>query len=293
MSLLRYQQEIMQDLYTPKRGVVHGGLISADTCVLSPLLVESGRSSEVDPSVGLWNMMYLNMINTGIVNFWTIINLSRQNEQAVGRFVSNPRPLIPMRSTMPHTIEKALVDLHGQSSAQQELHRLKLKELSVSSLFLDTSKHNELTESSFSFRECELFLVALRTPCKSTRAFSIVPSNTSLVARINELESQMIEGKLVLLDDDGKPLKPSKSTFPSSSNVVSKKVDEDNNSEVEEVYDETATYMASTGFNVNKASKSGSSGGKKSLYEQWKENHDEDPYDDDDFLIILVRLMLK
>ncbi|GJZ19839.1 hypothetical protein Tco_0556429 [Tanacetum coccineum] len=57
----------------------------------------------------------------------------------------------------------------------------------------------------------------------------------------------------------------------------------DNVSEVEEVYDETATYMASTGFNVNKASKSGSGGENKSLYEQWKENHVEDPYDDDDF----------
>ncbi|GKE57367.1 hypothetical protein Tco_1496552 [Tanacetum coccineum] len=69
----------------------------------------------------------------------------------------------------------------------------------------------------------------------------------------------MIEGTLVLLDDDGKPLKPSKSTLPSSSNVVSKKVDdlvnEDNDSEAEDVYDEIATYMASMGFNVNKASK--------------------------------------
>ncbi|GJR20009.1 hypothetical protein Tco_0968536 [Tanacetum coccineum] len=98
------------------------------------------------------------------------------------------------------------------------------------------------------------------------------PSNTPLVARINELESQMIEGKLVLLDEDGKPLKPSKSTLPSSSNEVSTKVDdlvnEDNDSEVEEVYDETATYMAFTSFNVNKASKSGSGGGNKNLYEQ-------------------------
>ncbi|GJS66641.1 hypothetical protein Tco_0681205 [Tanacetum coccineum] len=57
---------------------------------------------------------------------------------------------------------------------------------------------------------------------------------------------------------------------------------EDNDSEVEEVYDETTTYMASTGFNVNKASKSSSGGANKSLYEQWKENN-EDPYDDDDF----------
>ncbi|GJU56765.1 hypothetical protein Tco_1234531 [Tanacetum coccineum] len=76
------------------------------------------------------------------------------------------------------------------------------------------------------------------------------PSNTHLVARINEQESQMIKVKLVLLDDDGKPLKPSTSTLPSSSNVVSIKVDdlvnEDNDSEVKDVYDETAIYMAST-----------------------------------------------
>ncbi|GJY55545.1 reverse transcriptase domain-containing protein [Tanacetum coccineum] len=113
------------------------------------------------------------------------------------------------------------------------------------------------------------------------------PSNAHLVTRINELESQMIEGTLVLLDDDGKLLKPSKLTLLSSSNKVSKKVDyvvnKDNDSEVKEVYDETASYMASTGFNVNKASKSGSGGRNKSLYEQWKENHGEDPYDDDDF----------
>nr|GEV81988.1 putative ribonuclease H-like domain-containing protein [Tanacetum cinerariifolium] len=37
-------------------------------------------------------------------------------------------------------------------------------------------------------------------------------------------------------------------------------VNEDNDSKVEEVYDETATYMSSTSFNVNKASKSGSGG---------------------------------
>ncbi|GJV55584.1 reverse transcriptase domain-containing protein [Tanacetum coccineum] len=61
------------------------------------------------------------------------------------------------------------------------------------------------------------------------------PSNTPLVARINELESQMLEEKLVLLDEDGNSLKTSKSTLPSSSSVVSKKVDglvnEDNDSE--------------------------------------------------------------
>nr|GEZ37849.1 hypothetical protein [Tanacetum cinerariifolium] len=87
-----------------------------------------------------------------------------------------------------------------------------------------------------------------------------IPSITPFVARINDLESQMIEGKLVLLDSE---------------------VNEDNDSEVDEVYDETATYMASKSFNVNKASKSGSGRGKKSLYEQWQESHGEDPHDDD------------
>ncbi|GKD82443.1 hypothetical protein Tco_1349282, partial [Tanacetum coccineum] len=63
------------------------------------------------------------------------------------------------------------------------------------------------------------------------------PNNTPLVAKINELESHMIEEKLVLLGDNGKHLKPCKPTPPSSSNVVSKKVDdlinEDSDSEVE------------------------------------------------------------
>ncbi|GKF13502.1 hypothetical protein Tco_0054964, partial [Tanacetum coccineum] len=37
-------------------------------------------------------------------------------------------------------------------------------------------------------------------------------SNTPLVAMINYLESQMIEGKIMLLDDEAKALKPFKST---------------------------------------------------------------------------------
>nr|GEX96191.1 PAZ domain-containing protein [Tanacetum cinerariifolium] len=92
---------------------------------------ESGRSSEVNPSVGVWNMKDLKVINGGTVNYWAVINFSRQNEQAVGRFVLghvlmcqtkgivfNPRPLIKIYSAVPHNIEKALVDLQSQCSAQ-------------------------------------------------------------------------------------------------------------------------------------------------------------------------------
>ncbi|GJX13914.1 reverse transcriptase domain-containing protein [Tanacetum coccineum] len=67
--------------------------------------------------------------------------------------------------------------------------------------------------------------------------------------------------KLVVVGDDGKPLKSCKSMLPSSFNVAFKKVDdpvnEDSDDEVLEVYNETATFMVST----NEASKSGSGGG--------------------------------
>ncbi|GJT81277.1 hypothetical protein Tco_1055619 [Tanacetum coccineum] len=86
------------------------------------------------------------------------------------------------------------------------------------------------------------------------------------------------------LDDEGKPLKPSKSTLPSSFNVVSKNdddlVNEDNDSQVEAVFDETANLIASTSFT------GGSDRGydTNSLLEQWrkiKQDDDYDPYDED------------
>ncbi|GJY30440.1 hypothetical protein Tco_0413935 [Tanacetum coccineum] len=61
--------------------------------------------------------------------------------------------------------------------------------------------------------------------------------------RINDLEKQMLDGKLVLVDYDGKPLKK-----------VNNPINADSDSEVEE-----------------------------SMHEQWRETYTEDPYDDDDF----------
>ncbi|GJW86740.1 hypothetical protein Tco_0162080 [Tanacetum coccineum] len=81
------------------------------------------------------------------------------------------------------------------------------------------------------------------------------PSNTHLVARINDLESQMIDGKLVLLDGDGKPLKPSKSTLPSSSNVVSKKESHGEDSHDDDDFDDPgltdAQMKFANAFDVN------------------------------------------
>ncbi|XP_071690397.1 protein argonaute MEL1-like [Rutidosis leptorrhynchoides] len=113
-------------------------LTSIDARVLPPPPLryhESGRSSEVNPSVGQWNMIDLKVVNGGTVNYWTIINFSRQNENNVGRFchglvsmcqskgiVFNPQPLIPMSYASPNNIERALVDL--QSRCNQQLAKV-------------------------------------------------------------------------------------------------------------------------------------------------------------------------
>nr|GEZ07510.1 RNA-directed DNA polymerase, eukaryota, reverse transcriptase zinc-binding domain protein [Tanacetum cinerariifolium] len=85
-------------------------------------------------------------------------------------------------------------------------------------------------------------------------------------------QRQMLDGKLVLVDNDEKPL-----------NKVDGPVNVDSHSEVHEVFNETLGFMASTSFKVNKISKSGSVVGNKNLYEQLKETYNEDSYDDDDF----------
>ncbi|GJU26944.1 hypothetical protein Tco_1165565 [Tanacetum coccineum] len=84
----------------------------------------------------------------------------------------------------------------------------------------------------------------------------------------------MLDGKLVLVDDDGKPPKPK----------VNDPINADSDSEVDEVFNETASFMASTSSKVNKSSKNGSGVGNKSLYKTWKETYNEDPYDDDYFV---------
>ncbi|GJT98622.1 reverse transcriptase domain-containing protein [Tanacetum coccineum] len=65
-------------------------------------------------------------------------------------------------------------------------------------------------------------------------------SNTTLSAEIiNNLERQMLDRKLMLVDDDGKPL----------NKVEYASVNSDSDSDVEVAYDETAQFMASRGVN--------------------------------------------
>ncbi|GJR89866.1 putative ribonuclease H-like domain-containing protein [Tanacetum coccineum] len=77
---------------------------------------------------------------------------------------------------------------------------------------------------------------------------------------------------LMLVDDDGKPLKK-----------VDYLVNADSDSEAEEVFNETVGFMASTSSKVYNHSKSDSGVESKSMYEQWRETYVKDRYDDKDF----------
>ncbi|GJZ29663.1 hypothetical protein Tco_0574310 [Tanacetum coccineum] len=80
------------------------------------------------------------------------------------------------------------------------------------------------------------------------------------------------DGKLMLVDDDGKPLKK-----------VDYLVNADSDSEAEEVFNETVGFMASTSSKVYNHSKSDSGVESKSMYEQWRETYVKHRYDDEDF----------
>ncbi|GJY44862.1 hypothetical protein Tco_0433075 [Tanacetum coccineum] len=94
-------------------------------------------------------------------------------------------------------------------------------------------------------------------------------STTPIVERINKIERQIIDEKLTLVNDNGKPLHK----VVSMANV-------DSDSEVEDVVDKHAFFMASTG--LKRGANSGY--GTNNLLEQWKttkQDDNYDPYDDD------------
>ncbi|GKA06977.1 hypothetical protein Tco_0686201 [Tanacetum coccineum] len=98
------------------------------------------------------------------------------------------------------------------------------------------------------------------------------PTTTPLIEMINNLKRQILDDKLVLVDDDGKPLKK-----------VNSPVNSDNDSEVEEVFIETTGFIESTSLNSGSRIRFGT----KSLLEQWREtkmDDDYDPYHDDMYI---------
>ncbi|GJW59922.1 hypothetical protein Tco_0109257 [Tanacetum coccineum] len=92
----------------------------------------------------------------------------------------------------------------------------------------------------------------------SSKAFGS-PTTTPLAERINDVERKMLNERLVLVDDDGKPLKK-----------VGDPVNADSDHKVDKVFNETTIFRSLTSFNVDNNSKSSSGVANKSLYKQMR-----------------------
>ncbi|GJR94840.1 hypothetical protein Tco_0267014 [Tanacetum coccineum] len=95
---------------------------------------------------------------------------------------------------------------------------------------------------------------------------NVASSSTSIipiVERIDKLERQSIERKLILVDDDGKPLPK-----------VVYTINADSDSEVEDVVDDHAVFMASKVLKCGDDSEYGTN----SLLEQWRKTKPNDDY---------------
>ncbi|GJX79201.1 hypothetical protein Tco_0327350, partial [Tanacetum coccineum] len=88
------------------------------------------------------------------------------------------------------------------------------------------------------------------------------PSTTPTIEKINKMENLIIDGKAILVNNEGKPLR---------------KVDEDSEDDVASDDNEMASFLAKKdGY------------GTQSLLEQWKDSHELDDYEYDHTMICLI-----
>ncbi|GJU05200.1 hypothetical protein Tco_1121630 [Tanacetum coccineum] len=135
----------------------------------------------------------------------------------------------------------------------------------VKQVYKPVSKKNNASTSDNKKKDVEF-----RKEANSGRPlfFNVGSSSTTttpIVEKIDKLESLIIDGKLTLMDDEGKPLEK-----------VEYSGDHDSEDEVEPVDNEMESFLASKGVGY----------GTNNLLEQWREtyrnaNYDYDPYDDD------------
>ncbi|KAK6141978.1 hypothetical protein DH2020_020765 [Rehmannia glutinosa] len=146
MEMVRYNNYDGDQLVKTEFGIqVNPQLTSIEARVLpAPTLRyhATGRQALVDPSVGQWNMIDKKMVNGGKVDFWACTTFSRNLD--ANRFCSelismccskgmefNPSPLVPTRLAHSGQIEKALSDIHAESSKKLESMNLTGKQLQL------------------------------------------------------------------------------------------------------------------------------------------------------------------
>ncbi|GMP91555.1 hypothetical protein CsSME_00042209 [Camellia sinensis var. sinensis] len=109
---------------------VRAELASVDARVLPPPRLkyhDTWKETQVDPRVGVWNMIDKKMVNGGKVEFWTCISFSRSRinlDEFCRELISMCRskgmdfnePFLPIKSAYPGQIEKDLHDIHARST---------------------------------------------------------------------------------------------------------------------------------------------------------------------------------
>ncbi|KZV47182.1 protein argonaute 5 [Dorcoceras hygrometricum] len=97
----------------------------------------TGRESTIAPRVGQWNMIDKKMVNGGQVEFWTCISFSRNVDpsrfchELIGMCCNKgmefrSEPLVHLRLANPSQIEKALFDIHNESTSRLAGKQLQL-----------------------------------------------------------------------------------------------------------------------------------------------------------------------
>ncbi|MED6206019.1 argonaute 5 [Stylosanthes scabra] len=132
------QNNFSNDKHAREFGIsVKEELSLIDARVLHPPMLkyhETGKERMVNPQMGAWNMINKKMYNGGTVHNWTCINFSRRmNRDMPSQFCAeliamcsskgmnfNPEPLIPITSSQPNAIERALVDLHNKCAQKRQ-----------------------------------------------------------------------------------------------------------------------------------------------------------------------------
>ncbi|KAG6662378.1 protein argonaute PNH1-like [Carya illinoinensis] len=139
-----HQNDYDQDPYAKEFGIIiDSKLASVEARVLpAPWLKysDSGKETEYLPQVGQWNMMNKKVVNGSTIRYWACINFSRTVQEGTARgfcqqlvrmckisgMEFNMDPVIPIYSTRPDQVKKALKYVYCAATSNLEGKELEL-----------------------------------------------------------------------------------------------------------------------------------------------------------------------
>ncbi|KAF9618614.1 hypothetical protein IFM89_002309 [Coptis chinensis] len=172
-----------QDPYAEEFGIkISEKLASVEARILpAPWLKyhDTGKEKDCLPQVGQWNMMNKKMINGSTVSRWACINFSRSVQENVARgfcnelvqmcqisgMEFNPEPVIPIYTTRPDHVEKALKHVCHAAS-----NKLKGKDLELVLVILPDNNGSLYGDLK---RICETDLGLISQCCLTKHVFKI------------------------------------------------------------------------------------------------------------------------